>query len=484
MSILDILDEAARATRDQAEVLKNDYTTPTIRLGVTGLSRAGKTVFITALLHNLLEGGRLALFDAQARGRIASASLRPQPDDGVPTFDYRAHVRDLVTKRQWPRSTRQISEIRLTLNFESESVWARIFKASQIHLDIVDYPGEWLLDLTLIDKDFANWSKAALRLAQNNDRKDLAVDWLHFLDTISEEPEDVDASAQSCAKLFTKYLAECRAEDRALSMLPPGRFLMPGDMAGSPALTFCPLPSDTKDKAPQLYALLERRFEAYKSLVVMPFFKEHFAKLDRQIVLVDVLNALNAGPDSIHDLEETLADVLSAFRPGQNSWLAGILGKKIDRVLFAATKADHLHHSDHDRLEAILDHLLQDAAKRVKFSGADTETIALSAVRATREAHLEVDGDRVPAILGTPLAGEATHEETYDGTQEIALFPGDLPDEPEAIYAERTSKEEDPLRYLRFKPPKLEETAEGISLSLPHIRLDRALEFLLGDKLA
>lgn len=484
MSLLDILDEAARATRDQAETLKNDYTTPTVRLGVTGLSRAGKTVFITALLHNLLEGGRLALFDAQARGRIASASLRPQPDDGVPTFDYRAHVRDLVSKRQWPNSTRQISEIRLTLNFESESVWTRIFKASQIHLDIVDYPGEWLLDLTLIDKDFATWSDSALRLAQKPDRQDLAQNWLDFLENLKSEPEDAELSAQTGAELFTKYLAECRAEDRALSMLPPGRFLMPGDMAGSPALTFCPLTPDSKVQAPQLYALLERRFEAYKNLVVKPFFKEHFAKLDRQIVLVDVLNALNAGPDAIQDLEETLADVLSAFRPGRNSWLAGILGKKIDRVLFAATKADQLHHSDHDRLEAILDNLLEDAAKRAKFSGADTETIAISAVRATREAYLEVAGDRVPAILGTPLAGESAHGETYDGTQEIALFPGDLPDDPQSIYADRSEKNEDPLRYLRFKPPKLEETAEGISLSLPHIRLDRALEFLLGDKLA
>ena len=34
--------------------------TPSVRLGVTGLSRAGKTVFITALVHNLLHGGRLA----------------------------------------------------------------------------------------------------------------------------------------------------------------------------------------------------------------------------------------------------------------------------------------------------------------------------------------------------------------------------------------------------------------------------------------
>ena len=31
------------------------------------------------------------------------------------------------------------------------------------------------------------------------------------------------------------------ADEHALSMLPPGRFLMPGDLEGSPALTFAPL---------------------------------------------------------------------------------------------------------------------------------------------------------------------------------------------------------------------------------------------------
>ncbi|RWD97450.1 MAG: YcjX family protein, partial [Mesorhizobium sp.] len=37
---------------------------PSLRLGVTGLSRAGKTVFISALVHNLIHGGRLPLFEA------------------------------------------------------------------------------------------------------------------------------------------------------------------------------------------------------------------------------------------------------------------------------------------------------------------------------------------------------------------------------------------------------------------------------------
>jgi predicted YcjX-like family ATPase len=40
------------------------------------------------------------------------------------------------------------------------------------------------------------------------------------------------------------------------------------------------------------------------------------------------------------------------------------------------------------------------------------------------------------------------------------------------------------LRFVRFRPPRLERSAEGLTLSLPHIRLDRALEVLFGDRLA
>ena len=41
--------------------------TPIIRLGVTGLSRAGKTVFITSLIHQLMEGNNLPAFRAACR---------------------------------------------------------------------------------------------------------------------------------------------------------------------------------------------------------------------------------------------------------------------------------------------------------------------------------------------------------------------------------------------------------------------------------
>src|SRR5882672_11159797 len=112
---------AARAVGDFGAGLFS----PTVRLGVTGLSGAGKTVFITALVHQLLHGGRLPVFEALSSGRIARARLEPQPDDAVPRFNYEAHLHALTQERRWPESTSRISELRLAIDYQSGKRGAR-----------------------------------------------------------------------------------------------------------------------------------------------------------------------------------------------------------------------------------------------------------------------------------------------------------------------------------------------------------------------
>ena len=146
-TVSDIIEQARLAARAFAE-FGGHLIHPTVRLGVTGLSRAGKTVFITALLHGLLRGGRFPVFEPLASGRIAGARLAPQPDDAVPRFDYEGHVRSVVIEREWPQSTRQISELRVVIDYQSGGGAMRT-----LTLDIVDYPGEWLLDLPLLGQE-------------------------------------------------------------------------------------------------------------------------------------------------------------------------------------------------------------------------------------------------------------------------------------------------------------------------------------------
>ncbi len=483
MNKITTLTDDARIAIDNLADAATGLFEPNLRFGVTGLSRAGKTVFITALIHNLLHGGRLPLFAAQAEGRISNAKLAQQPDDAVPRFQYEDHLTALLENRKWPQSTSAISELRIKIEFESASSWSRTFGPGSLTLDIVDYPGEWLLDLPLLGKSYDEWSAEVLQLARLPNRKQEALEWLKMVDATDPNGEADEMVARDLADVFTNYLRACREDRTALSTLPPGRFLMPGDLEGSPALTFAPLPPilQPSDGNETLYAMMQRRYEAYKSIIVKPFFREHFARIDRQIVLVDVLQALNAGSAAVTDLEKALSDILSCFNHGKRSWLTSLFSTRTDRILFAATKADHLHHHNHDRLEAILGRLVEKATEKAAFSGAETDVVALAAIRATREAEVTENKEVLPVIVGQPLAGESIGTEVFDGNSKTAIFPGDLPEDPDNVL--RENHQAGDLKFLRFTPPKLEKTVEGMTLSLPHIRLDRALEFLLGDYL-
>lgn len=486
-SLTTLADEALIALDTMADRATALWS-PSLRLGVTGLSRAGKTVFISALVHNLVHGGRLPLFEAQASGRIAKAYLEHQPDDNVPRFQYEDHIADLVDRRVWPASTRAVSELRLTIEYESASAWGRMFSRGRLSIDIVDYPGEWLLDLPLLGKNYEIFSREAMELADLPVRRDVSGAWRELAASVDPDADADEVLAQRLAERFTAYLRACKEDGRALSTLPPGRFLMPGDLEGSPALTFAPLPipDGRKTRPGSMRALMERRFEAYKTHVIKPFFREHIARLDRQIVLIDAMQAINAGPSSVADLERALTEILACFRPGRGNLLTGLVSRKIDRILIAATKADHVHHEGHDRLQAIVRRLAERAIARADFSGATVDVVAMAAVRATREGEVTRGGQRLPVIIGTPLAGETIGSETFDGETETAIFPGDLPESPSALFRKDAPPPsgDAAIRFVRFRPPKLERTAEGVTLSLPHIRLDRALQFLLGDRLS
>ncbi len=285
-----------------------------------------------------------------------------------------------------------------------------------MHLDIVDYPGEWLLDLSLLDKSFSDWSAETLARLES---RQIARG---FLATLAEADPDArldELQAKSLAAAFTGYLRSARAE--GLSDCTPGRFLLPGDLAGSPVLTFAPLPRPETPRRHALWREFERRFDAYKREVVKPFFRDHFARIDRQIVLVDALGAIHAGPPAVEDLRQSMADILAAFRPGRNAFLSQLfLGRRVEKILFAATKADHLHQSQHARLTAIIEALVADARSRADFAGAETAAMAIAALRATTEDSIDHQGRTLDVVRGI----------LRDTGKSAAFYPGDLPADP------------------------------------------------------
>ena len=185
MSVLPDLDDPTRQAWHRAGAMLTDMMTPTLRLGVTGLSRAGKTIFITALIRNLVSGGRLPFFMPEAEGRIERAYLEPQPDDEVPRFDYEAHL-DALSRDppEWPESTRRLSQVRITIEFKSASALRRAFGISRLNLDVVDYPGEWLIDLPLLDMTYEQWCAEAVEQARAPRRQAHSKAWREFLSTV------------------------------------------------------------------------------------------------------------------------------------------------------------------------------------------------------------------------------------------------------------------------------------------------------------
>ncbi|MCB1374150.1 MAG: YcjX family protein [Rhodobacteraceae bacterium] len=473
MDLYRLTDRIGRRIEDTVEDLGSALFDPVIRLGVTGLSRAGKTVFITSLVANLIERGRMPQLRAAAEGRIETAYLQPQPDHTLPRFAFEDHLAALAgPEPHWPESTRSISTLRLSLRVARRGLLTGLAGPTVVHLDIVDYPGEWLLDLPLMNLSFTDWSAAAIATARAPARAAQSDAWLARIEACDPAAPLDEAAARGLAADFTAYLAAARAA--GLSSVAPGRFLMPGDLEGSPALTFSPLPRPARTPGNSLWRAFERRYEAYKRVVVAPFFRNHFARLDRQVVLVDALGAIHDGPRAVEDLRGAMADILTCFRPGRNSWLAPLLGRRIDRILFAATKADYLHHTQHAQLTAITEALLTDAKARARFRGAETRALAIASLRATVEQTVTRDGREVGIVRGRSLE---------DGS-EVALYPGRLPDDPAALLAPARRGADDwadaAYRVTRFAPPRLT-LAPGDGP--PHIRLDRAAEFLIGDRL-
>ncbi|WP_300588589.1 YcjX family protein [Marivita sp.] len=471
MVISAIADTLTRGIENVADTVSGAFFEPAIRLGVTGLARSGKTVFITSLVANLMNRGRMPGLLAESEGRILSAYLQPQPDDTLPRFDYESHLGDLTAlDPRWPDSTRTISELRLSLKVRPSGLLSGLQGPRTIHLDIVDYPGEWLLDLGLLDKTYDQWSEETLKRIEN---RDTAQDYLAQARAEDASAPLEEPRAQSLAAGFTAYLIAAR--QAGFSDCTPGRFLLPGDLAGSPVLTFAPLPPTRNPPRKSLAREMERRFEAYKSQVVKPFFRDHFAKIDRQIVLVDALGAIHAGPQAVEDMRQAMSDILSAFRPGKNAFLSQLfVGKRVEKILFAATKADHLHHTQHARLTAIMEALTREARDRAQYSGAKTSAISIASLRATVEEMRAHQGSELACVRGTLL----------DSGKQAAFYPGELPVDPTHLLGPARDGAEKWLdqdyQIMRFAPAKFSlKPGEGP----PHIRLDRAAQFLIGDRL-
>ncbi|MBW7874742.1 MAG: YcjX family protein [Candidatus Cloacimonetes bacterium] len=462
------------------------YSDQKIRLGVTGLSRSGKTVFLTSLVHQLLrdteihesiEASRhrmriLPFFDAVNQERLLHVSLDANPHKTLPPFRYERFARSLLSDHpEWPDSTSDISFLRLNFHFISKNGWHRtLFGQNILSLEIVDYPGEWLLDLPLLSLSFAEWSAQMLVLFEEKHRRNRSVDWLKQIGETNPSAPANPAAIQELRQKFAHSLKSLKYD--GFSFLQPGRFVMPGDLAeDSDLLAFCPLPyQNGVDQPGTLYSAMQKNYQLYCQKLVKPFYKDWMAGLDRQIVLVDLLENLNRGHDHFCDTQEALKTILKHFRHGSKGWLDW-LNPSIDKVLFTVTKIDHVGPLQAHNCRLLLEDLLHDAMRVIGMHGVECKTEAISSLVSSHFYDEVASGVRFQKVVG---------QEGKDRTP-VSIYPGEVPQsipsgkEWQKIQDAKAKGES--FCFPTFNPPLLE------SRSMPHIHLDKVIQFLLGDNL-
>jgi predicted YcjX-like family ATPase len=447
-----------------------------VRLAVTGLTRSGKTVFTTSFIHNLLSAGlwpeRLPFLAAASRGDIIAGevfSVAPGLRD-TPRFPYEESLGAITGKSStWPRATDRLSAIRLAMRYRTRRKLARArgSKVQILNVDLVDYPGEWLLDLPLAAKSFAKWSEETLGLAKFEPRAGLAKDWLAHMAKMDGPGRAKDADMEQAADLYKAYLEACRAPDVGMVLGQPARFIRPGDLdPDDPILQFCPLELlPAKAPAGSVYQVMEERYNAYRDLIVRPFYRDHFRGFDEQIVLVDVLSALRLGKAAFDDAQAAIGAILQSFDYGKSGLLSWLTGVRISKVLFAATKSDHVSSNQHHNLKRLLEEMVAREANRIRFRGVQTGAVALSAVRCTEDVLGEVQGQTLSMVRGLPAGRD----------EETALFPGEIP----AHFPTDQDWHDGRFKFLDFIPARISWSARG----LPHVGMDEAMEYLIGKRL-
>jgi predicted YcjX-like family ATPase len=444
-------------------------------IGITGLSKSGKSTFITSLINQLMhhENASLPGFSPVLSERLLGVKMHPLADSNIPMFPYQDNYRCLAQEQpQWPASTTDSNGCLLELRLSRAGRRINPLRAEQfsLFLEIRDYPGEWLLDLPLRDMSFSRWCNQCQAQYQQSPRHDLMgplFDELMALDPFASVDKD---RLQTLNAKFVQFLRDCKYGNNSLSLIQPGRFLLPGSVDDPELLNFVPLLSvkqhteEALSEAPEdsYFKYCQRNYQAYVKCLVEPFYKTFFSRIDRQLVLVDVVNTLNAGPDYLDDMRQALTSITESFSYGSQNRLAQLFKPKIDKVVFAATKIDQVLSEDHEAVRQLLGVIVKQAYKNAQHEGVQPICEATAAVRASKE--IKHQGDR--GIAGCGADGSA-----------IGYIHPTIPTRiPEGDQWQPFLDWQIPL----LNPPKgLSYTNDDV---LPHIRLDSILNELIGDK--
>jgi uncharacterized protein len=449
------------------------------RIGVVGLYRAGKTVFLTSLINHLQNHDPRVLPLGDGRTRFVFRRQLP-PLNGFEEFPYLEHRDKLVYARQWPVKTRATCQYRCEY-FRSD------WHLSRGEITLLDFPGERLADLPMAGCTYAQWSDLILALFRgHNEYRVYSQPYLDVLDRNDTPPEQLIATYRQVLKeLFVNYRPVISPSTFTLSDaglwigdLPPAERYAHNCVGLTPETQFVPLGPETREKRCELAGTFAERYETYRRRIAFPLAR-WMRRCDELVVLVDVTTLLAGGLGMYEGNRELLRNLLAFLDPGQSVWGLSLsaLGKAlrvfptayeyistawnlawggIRRIAFVATKADKVHASQRPHLKLLLQDMAEDLIGPYVHGSIrlDVDYFVCAAVNSTRSTP---DG-RLQAHLRS-----GGHTEVYTPSE----VPTAWPHEDWASTG---------LRYPNvapWMPPRRDAPPE-------HLELDRVVEFLLN----
>ncbi len=127
----------------------------------------------------------------------------------------------------------QVSIQQLFCYRSQQSLLRHVKETSNLYIEIIDYPGEWLLDLPMLTQDYFSWSRQIQQLLKGRDEES-AQQWLQLCQQCDPFAAADEKLLANIAQVYTDYLVFCKQQGQYF--IQPGRFVLPGDLAGAPIL--------------------------------------------------------------------------------------------------------------------------------------------------------------------------------------------------------------------------------------------------------
>jgi len=443
-STADSARDLAKEAYDESIKIYERANKSRIVIGVTGLSRAGKSAFITSFISQLkhIDSARLAGFGAAVSGRITRVEIVNSGD--FEPFDY-VDARNMLSSESptWPPSTTNISSCELVIYY----LHSKGKPARKLNVQIIDYPGEYLYDLTMLNQNYKQWSESWFLMQRSTGRKIIAQ---NFIDT-----QQRDAPEAEQYRAFVAALAGLR--DAGYSQISPGQLLLQSESFGDREKLFLPYKGNDIERLERY----ERTYERYKNIELKNFVSNVFLKQDRQIVLVDLLSALNRGEEHFLDQKEALELIVNNTKFGKQSSIINAFNPKVSKVVFACTKSDNALSGEHDNLRDLLLAVVKPIYEAAAITGVSPICEAIASIRSSVEQ--EYNGQKL--LVAKVL--ESGERYGFANPTILSRVPG--PEEWSEYQA---------WNLHRLRPPSVNKEH-----ALPHIRIDSILNHLLEDLL-